>query len=136
MYIQTKTRLSEMSKELRSFWEEFGILKQHSELMESGLFTESYNRMMMSEGEKYAMVNYRSYPWELKIQFVGGEVRDYFEIERGTMVQLDLIVFRSEEYKRRYNRLPVTMLHEQVMREWREKGEEHLKKIKDERNQD
>ena len=137
MYIQTKTRLSEMSKELRGFWEEFGILKQHSELVESGMFVEGYNRILLTEGDKQAMVNYRSYPWDVKVQFVGGEVEEVCNIVRGTMVQVDVIVFKSEEYKRKYNRLSVTDMHWQVMERWRGIKEEHLKEIKEnERNQD
>lgn len=137
MYIQTKTRLSEMSKELRGFWEEFGILKLHSELMESGMFVECYDRVMRTEGEKLAMVNYRGYPWEVKVQFVGGEVENFFDIVRGTMVQVDIIVFKSEEYKRRYGRLAVTDNHWEVMERWKSIKEEHLKTIKEnERDQD
>lgn len=105
-----------MTNELRDYWKDLGILKQHVRIISLDDYYAGYSQLDESDARVKCMIGYKEHPYCINVSMQGGVVKDLFEVEEHPLVRLTLFVFKSEKNRVRYLELSLTKTHEMHLR--------------------
>lgn len=100
-----------MTQEMRDYWKENGIIKQHVRVGSSEDFF-VMGRQIESDARVKCMVGYKEHPYCIVMSLQGGEVKDIFDVVERSDIRFTVFVFKSEADKQKHLELSLTPTHD------------------------